>query len=126
MKWLTTNNGDGPFGTFFVGGPTSTAVTAIVRIDYTCVFINPIQAGLELSGSEEKVDESREDAPNNFEPVVVNWYVPGPQEGKPPLARPSLVRQTADVAHMPSRATASVDVPDKGSETPKSLQAGRR
>jgi hypothetical protein len=45
LNWYSTNNGDGPQGKLLVGGVTSTAVTAFVRIDYTCVFTKPVPSG---------------------------------------------------------------------------------
>lgn len=98
LKWLGTNHVDGDFGTFFVGGPTSTAVTAIVRLDYTCVFKNPIANGFQVDAEEKKSEGDVREIPID-DPVKVNWYVP--QQGMT-LDRPALSRQTADMVAVPA------------------------
>lgn len=44
-KWYTTNNGDGYPCTFVVGGPNTTAVTAVIEVDYDVTFTQPVADG---------------------------------------------------------------------------------
>ncbi len=46
-KWLPCNNSLGPTGHLVIGGPTSTAVTITVEVEYTCHFKQPTAYGFE-------------------------------------------------------------------------------
>jgi len=41
-KWFSTNDADGVPGHIMVGGPNSTAMTAILQIDYVITFATPV------------------------------------------------------------------------------------
>ncbi len=41
-RWFSTNDTDGIPGRILVGGPTSTAVSAVLQIDYVCTFATPV------------------------------------------------------------------------------------
>jgi len=105
-KWYATNNGDGYPATFVVGGPNSTAVTAVFEVDYDITFTQPVSDGKQATalGAHTRGDERPQ--PFQLDDVEIVQMVqetrpparapssgPGLREGQPPVSGPPGIRR---------------------------------